>query len=216
MIALTTKYRPKTIADLRGQPRAVNDLKAFLTAPYSTAMLFAGASGTGKTSASYALANDLGVDVEQQELGGLFEIASGDMTKDNVRETFERLRFYPLFGSGWRVLIVNECDAMDRRVEILLLDILEHLPDRAIAVFTTNDPGRLTDRFKDRCMVQCEFKAAPTAAAELVRDIWRAETGKDNAPSFSTLGIDGNSFRAALAKLTPFVNRAWQLKAGAA
>lgn len=30
MIALTTKYRPKTIAELRGQPRAVNDLKALV------------------------------------------------------------------------------------------------------------------------------------------------------------------------------------------
>ena len=54
-------------------------------------------------------------------------------------------------GSGWRVVVVNECDRMALPAETLWLDALERLPPRTVIVFTTNDPARLSRRFRDRC-----------------------------------------------------------------
>jgi hypothetical protein len=57
-----------------------------------------------------------------------------------------------LFGSGWNVGIINEeSDRMALSVESVWLDALEHLPPKAVVVFTTNDPGRLSRRFRDGC-----------------------------------------------------------------
>jgi hypothetical protein len=36
-------------------------------------------------------------------------------------------------------------------VESMWLHALEHLSPKAVVVFTTNDPGRLSRRFRDDC-----------------------------------------------------------------
>ena len=51
-------------------------------------MLFHGDSGIGKTSAAYALAYDLGCAVDEDELGGVFEIPSGSQTAESVSGRF--------------------------------------------------------------------------------------------------------------------------------
>jgi hypothetical protein len=148
---LTDKYRPRTLAEVLGQPEIVASLQRFTAAPYSCAMLFHGDSGIGKTSAAYALAYDLGCAVDEAELGGVFEIPSGSQTAESVRKILDLLRYRPLCGSGWRVLMVNECDRMALPVETIWLDALEHLPNQTVMVFTTNDPSRLSQRFRNRC-----------------------------------------------------------------
>jgi hypothetical protein len=121
---LTDKYRPRTLGEVLAQPEAVASLQAFVAAPYSCAMLFHGDSGVGKTSAAYALAHDLGCAVDEAELGGVYEIPSGSQTADSVRTVIETLRYRPLCGSGWRVLMVNGCDRMALPVETIWLDAL--------------------------------------------------------------------------------------------
>jgi DNA polymerase III gamma/tau subunit len=63
-----------------GQPKVVKTLQAFARNPYSTALLFEGETGTGKTSTAVALASALGCAVDQAEFGGLSMIASGEQT----------------------------------------------------------------------------------------------------------------------------------------
>ncbi len=53
---LTERYRPLTLADICGQEEAVGVLGRFAQPPYSTAYLFDGETGTGKTSAVLAQA----------------------------------------------------------------------------------------------------------------------------------------------------------------
>src|SRR5262249_19518296 len=104
MSSLLSKYRPSRLDQVLGQPQVVEALQAFVAAPYSTAMLFSGESGVGKTSAAIALAHELGCSVADGELGGFCEIASGEMSADAVRATVRQLHLGCLFGSGWRVL----------------------------------------------------------------------------------------------------------------
>jgi replication-associated recombination protein RarA len=216
---LVTRYRPQTLAEVLGQPDVVAALRAFVASPYPAALLFHGESGCGKTSAAYALARDLGCAVEEKELGGLCEIPSGSQSADQVREILHLLRFCPLMGSGWRVLIVNECDRMSLPAETIWLDGLEHLPPKTVIVFTTNDLGRLSKRFRDRCEVytfeSATDKIGPWIQA-LARRVWQREVGQGECPALDSLGMptlaDADamhaSFRLALQQLQRHIRQA--------
>jgi len=185
MSDLCEKYAPKGWDEILGQEDAVAQLRAFADEPYATAFLFAGGSGVGKTASARVLARELGCAVESGEMGGLFEIASGEQTAESVRRTLEKLRLRPLLGSGWRVLIVNEADRMNRPAEIVWLDALEHIPPKTVIVFTTNEPERLSQRFRNRCeevvFTDDTHDLAP-AVQQLLERIWYAETGERVCP----------------------------------
>jgi replication-associated recombination protein RarA len=181
-LPLAEKYRPRTLAGLWGQPKVVTALRRFAKAPCSTAFLFEGGTGTGKTTAALALGRELGCDVDVGEFGGAWEIASGEQNAEAVRETGRRMYLKPMQGSGWKVVIVNECDRMCRPAEVIWLDLLEHLPRQSVVVFTTNDPALLSARFRDRC-TRLEFRSNAAYLAAPARDfllaVWRAETGQE-------------------------------------
>jgi hypothetical protein len=130
---------------------------------------------------------------------------------DSVKKILETFRYRPLCGSGWRVLMVNECDRMALPVETIWLDALEHLPPFTVVIFTTNEPARLSQRFRNRCE-EYAFQGGsdqlkPWIAA-LGRRLWERE-GKGSPPDLDgiglpTLGDVGSmtaSFRLAIQQL---------------
>ena len=173
------KYRPAALEAIVGQPRAVRFLARFIDSltesASSAAVILHGAPGTGKTTAAWAIARRLGCDTEQAEVGGVIEIASGQQDGRAVSEMALTLRHRPMYGSGWRVAIVNEADAMTRQAELVWLDVLENLPPRSVVVFTTNSLAGMSERFQSRCQV-VEFGADGLDEADtLVRSILAAE-----------------------------------------
>ncbi len=211
--SLTDRYRPRTFAGVFGQPKAVKFLRSFVSDPYSTAMLLEGETGTGKTSAALALAAELGCDLDQNEFGGVWVIASGEQTADAVRETCRNMHTTPFNGTGWKVVIVNEADRMHAQAETVWLDRLEGLPPRTVVVFTTNHAGKLSQRFLDRC-TRIAFDADAGRMGKAVRglllQLWTAETGQASGPLdlidriVADSIIDGKvSFRRAIQLMTP-------------
>lgn len=210
---LVDHYRPVKLSDVRGQADAVDVLTEYAKAPYPAAFLLSGPTGTGKTSAARALAAELGVDVDNSEFGGLYEIASGEQNGGSVRESVRKCYTRPMMGSGWKVLIVNEADCMTDAAAFIWLDVLEKIPASTTILFTTNDPGKLPQRLRDRC-VSLEFAgdtdSLRPALQSLARDVWRDATGKDDCPSVDSFGgyEDRNgdvSFRRLLQRMEPFV-----------
>jgi replication-associated recombination protein RarA len=176
---LTERYRPLTLADICGQEEAVGVLGRFAQHPYSTAYLFDGETGTGKTSAALALANALGCDLSKQEFGGVYVIASGEQSADSVRETCRMMYNAPWHGSGWKVVVVNEADRMSSPAETVWLDRLEALPPKTVVIFTTNYPGKLSARFADRCTrltFESDAEKLRASATQFASAIWKAET----------------------------------------
>jgi hypothetical protein len=150
-VSLVQKYRPRGLPGLLGQPWVAHQLQLFCECPCPCAFPFEGETGTGKTSAALLLAGALGVCVAEGHFGGLYQIASGEQTGETVRSVLASLHCRPFFGSGWRVLVVNEVDAMTPGAAVVWLDALEDLPTQSVIVFTTNDPGRIPARLRDRC-----------------------------------------------------------------
>jgi hypothetical protein len=213
---LPAKYLPTTLGELRGQPAAVTSLQTFVRAVSATgepaAFLFHGPSGTGKTSAAWALGYDLGCDRDDPYMGGITEIPSGLQDGAAVDQLLRQLTLRPLFGSGWKVAIINEADQMTRQAEGIWLDGLERLPRRTVVVFTSNDLAAFSGRLVSRCE-QVEFSGRPADIAdelhEFVRFVWKRETGKKLARIPQGLGlfdIAGGqlSFRLALQQLAPY------------
>jgi hypothetical protein len=219
MESLLTKYRPTSFDEILGQDAVVRALSLFAAEPYTTAMLFHGESGIGKTATAHVLARHLGCNVDEGELGGFTEIRSGEMRIDRVERVLELLRFRPLFGNGWKVLICNEADRMGLPVETIWLDALEALPPRTVVIFTTNAVNKLSRRFRDRCEVYHFTSDTETLAPrirQLAQKIWAAEGLAGEVPGLNSLGMPtlGSfddmhaSFRLALQQLTRFVREA--------
>jgi len=185
--ALTDKYRPRKLAELAGQSEAVAVLSSFVADPYPAAFILAGGTGTGKTSAAWALAAELGcgIDSTPPEFGGVYSIASGEHNADTLRAVWPGLWTMPFESArGWKVVICNEIESLNGAVEKLWLDKLEDLPPSTAVIFTTNALETLPARFVDRCIGGVlEFKASADdllqPAQALARSIWRSETGGD-------------------------------------
>ena len=211
---LTDKYRPQRLADLRGQAGVVRGLAGFVRRPASSAFIFDGTPGTGKTSAALALARELGVDVDKREWGGLHEVASGELTAETVRELFgTTLRYTSWHGSGWKVVVCNEADNMSDKAAFLFLDVLEHLPAKVVVIFTTNAIDKLPRRLRERC--ECHTfasRVSPEAEAEaqaLIDHVWTMELGHNHSPRLADLTgwKEGGavSFRGVVRALEPLI-----------
>jgi DNA polymerase III subunit gamma/tau len=207
--SLVERHRPRTLAEIVGQPCAVRCLSEYVDAPYPHAWLFEGPTGTGKSSAALALAHDLRV----HPTSGLWRIDSGQQDVEAMGHLLDEFRFVPM---GWRLVMVEECDWMARapKVANLWLSILDAIPARTTIVFTTNHPGKLDPRFVDRAE-RLTFESDPATLmpdmAELVARVWRAEgcQGPPPAPEATGAVQDGAvSFRRAVAGLEPLVRAA--------
>ena len=214
---LTEKYRPRSIADIVGQPDATAALAAWLADPMPQAFIFAGSSGVGKTSAAWALAADLGCNIDSKpvEFGGVYTIPSGEQDAAIVKEMWGRMYTLPFDSArGWKVLLLNEVEQLSGKVEALWLDRLENVPDKTAVIFTTNAVEALPERFRDRCEV-IGFDASAgrleSAARALADSIWTAETGQaapadvlDKVVSRAT--AEGRiSFRRVVQALVPLI-----------
>ena len=65
---------------------------------------------------------------------------------------------------GWRVVIVDGADAMNRNAGNALLKILEEPPRRTLLVLVAHSPGKLLPTIRSRCR---QMKLAPLADVEL-------------------------------------------------
>jgi DNA polymerase-3 subunit delta' len=90
-----------------------------------------------------------------------------EIVVDDVREAIAFLRLTPSEG-GWRVVIVDGAEDMNRNAANALLKVLEEPPARAILLLVSHAPGRLLPTIRSRCR-KLELPAlAPEALGELL------------------------------------------------
>ena len=75
-----------------------------------------------------------------------------EIVTDEVRPIGEFLRRTAAEG-GWRVVILDDADLMNRNAANALLKVLEEPPPRAVIILVSSTPGRLLPTIRSRCRV---------------------------------------------------------------
>lgn len=201
---LNERYRPQTLAEVVGQPPA-RVLARFARDPHSECFLLEGPPGCGKTTSAYALANELGC---TDEFSGRHTVIASELLIDEARDVFGcTLRLRPLQGNGWRVLVIEELENLNEKVQTYLKVALETmLPEKCVVVATTNGAGKLSEALLQRFKILV-YSGGPVfaqAARDHIAAVWTKEFGDVPLPhGWDRWGWQGDTFslRAALSQL---------------
>jgi len=74
----------------------------------------------------------------------------GEITIDDVRDIGSFMSLTPAEG-GWRVVLVDAADEMNRNSANAILKVLEEPPKRALMILLAHSPGRLLPTIRSRC-----------------------------------------------------------------
>ena len=141
-----------------------------------------GDSGTGKTTMALAVAATIQAEVHH--------IASRSCDLDTVQRICQACYYAPMFGSKWKVVLVDEADKMSQPAQLAFLSKLDstEAPPDTIFIFTANGTRLLEDRFLSRCRkIRFTTEGLAQPGAELLMRIWTAEAGARPAPEFQRI-----------------------------
>jgi len=138
---LTKKHAPKQVSDLLGNPSAHKQLKELIQ--NNGRALLVGSPGIGKTSAVYAVANELGFDVIELN-------ASDSRRKDELKTILRRCQMLRPDGRGM-IYLLDEVDGVGVGSWSTLTDILTL--SKYPVVMTANEDWKVNDEVKKLCIV---------------------------------------------------------------
>jgi DNA polymerase-3 subunit delta' len=118
-----------------------------------------------------------------------------EIVVDDVRDVGGFLSLTPAEG-GWRVVIVDAADEMNRSSANAILKILEEPPKRALLLLVSHSPGRLLPTIRSRCR-RLALPPLPTASVAALLRRYRPDLGDDAAAGLA--GLAGGSIGHALA-----------------
>jgi DNA polymerase-3 subunit delta' len=117
-----------------------------------------------------------------------------EIVVEDAREIGTFLHLTPAEG-GWRVVIVDGADEMNRSAANAVLKILEEPPRRALLLLVAHSPGRLLPTIRSRCR-RLPLSPLPDEAVRRLLDRYRRELAAADAETIARLA-DG-SIGAAL------------------
>jgi DNA polymerase-3 subunit delta' len=118
----------------------------------------------------------------------------GEIVVDDTREIAAFLRLTPAEG-GWRVVVVDGADEMNRNAANAFLKILEEPPNRVLLLLVAHSPGRLLPTIRSRCR---RFPVAPLPAAIVGRLLARYRPDLPETAIASLTDLAGGSIGRAL------------------
>ena len=139
MPSLFEKYRPVSLAQVIGQPKAVATIERLQTAGNLSgrAIWIAGPSGQGKTSIARIVADLVAEDWSVDEVD-----ATG-LSAARIAEIDRSMATKGLGAKQGRVVIINEAHGLRADAVRQLLTVLERIPSHVIWIFTTTVEGQV-------------------------------------------------------------------------
>ena len=161
MKSLYVKYRPSKWDEVEGQESVVKILKQQIeSGNIFNCMIFAGTSGTGKTTLARIYANEL-----NRGQGSPIEIdAASNNGVDNVRQITATASERSI-DSEYKVIIIDECHMMSTAAWNAFLKCIEEPPHYTIFIFCTTDPHKIPATIQNRCM-RFNFTRVPSHMIE--------------------------------------------------
>ena len=109
----------------------------------------------------------------------------GEIVAEDVRRVAEFLRLTPAEG-GWRVVVVDGAEDMNRHAANALLKVLEEPPARAVLLLASSAAGRLLPTLRSRCR---RLRLAPLTEAEVAGLLarYRPDTAPEEAARLAAM-----------------------------
>jgi len=181
-VVLARKYRPRTFAQMVGQPHVVLALtNALKQQRLHHAYLFTGTRGIGKTTVSRILAKSLNctgpdgqggitaepcgvcsacTQIDADRYIDYTELdAASNRSIDEIRDLIERAAYKPGVGR-FKVFMIDEAHQLTKDAFNALLKTLEEPPDYLKFVLATTDPEKMLPTVLSRCL---QFNLRPMA-----------------------------------------------------
>ncbi len=160
------KYRPSSLNEVIGHEEITTRLKNYVEKRNLPNMLFSGPAGTGKTSSSIALAKELfGTNFEQNFL----ELnASDDRGIDVVRNTIKDFARTLAFDSGFKIIFLDECDALTQDAQQALRRTMEKYTKTCRFILSCNYSSKILEPIQSRCVI---YRFKPLGAKDVEKQV---------------------------------------------
>lgn len=159
------KYRPKKLEDLISHQDIITTINKFVSQNRLPHLLFYGPPGTGKTSTILAVAKQMYTPAEFHSM--VLELnASDDRGIGVVREkvlSFASTR--TIFRSGFKLVILDEADAMTGDAQNSLRRVIEKFTDNVRFCIICNYLSKIIPALQSRCT---RFRFGPLSTEQMV------------------------------------------------
>jgi DNA polymerase-3 subunit gamma/tau len=179
MSDLTTKYRPKTFAEVIGQTPVINSLYDLIANNTHKAIIFHGPSGVGKSTLARITANSLGCEDIREINCAKF---SGKEDMNELTDIIE----YKSFGGGNRAFILDEVDAISAAAWKNLKKPLEEPPNGVYWFLCTAEPKRIPNQILTRC---ASFQLNPVKISDIYTLLQRVVGSEKFETNTQVLGL---------------------------
>ncbi len=158
------KYRPKALSDIVGQADIVERFNAYVATRNLPHLLFAGPPGTGKTTSAIVLAREL---FGENWQGNFHELNASDERGIKVVRTKikDYARTAPLGGSGFKIIFLDEADALTTDAQAALRRTMEKFTKTCRFILSCNYSSKIMEPIQSRCAI---FRFRPLKDAEVL------------------------------------------------
>lgn len=203
--ALYRKYRPKTLAEVVGEPQVTETLKKALdSGKISHAYLFIGPRGCGKTSVARIFAHEINqfkYELEDSYVDIIEIDAASNTGVDDIRELREKAAIAPAKGK-YKIYIIDEVHMLSKSAFNALLKTLEEPPRHVIFIMATTDAYKVPVTITSRSQVYTFKLAEPQTMFNFLKDVCQKEAIKISDDALMlVVKRGGGSFRDSLSLL---------------
>lgn len=228
---LYRKWRPKTFADVVGQPHVTETLKNEIkTGRIAHAYLFTGSRGTGKTTCAKIFSKAVNclhpVDgnpcgeceicrgIEDESIMDVVEMDAASNRKiEDIRDLMEEIRYTPA-QAKYRVFIVDEVHMLTQEAFNALLKTLEEPPSYVLFILATTEPHKLPATILSRCQRFDFHRIQPKSIADRLKYIAEHEGGDiDDEAALMIARLADGGMRDAVSILDQSMGRSKQVNA---